>query len=446
VTTATETLARFGASLRFDAIPVALVEKAKDHLLDTIGVACSGLEDARAQTLTALIERWGGIPEAGVVGLRLRLPAPKAAFLNALHARVHVFDDTHEAGPAHPGAAVVAGALASAEASRASGSTLLAALVAGYEASTRVAAALGASHYGAGFHNTGTSSPFGAVAAASRARGLDEAQTIGAFGLAGEAAVGLRQYQQDGSMLDTALNGARGAELGVAAAEMAASGLAGPRDVLNGKYGILRTMAGGSAASLTDGLGERWEFSTTSLKPYASSRFTHGPVAALKGASIDHRQVKLVEILTFRRSIDVSDRPAPRDGREALLSHQAAAAMALLGKEMVPADFETLADDVRALADRVHVRHDPLLDAEYPARWPHRVIVTLASGDRVTLESSGPPRADPAETRAKFRRLVTPVLGSQQADAIIASVALMELMPSLEPVLHLLRPNGKMPA
>src|SRR5262249_35648440 len=157
--------------------------------------------------VTALAQRWGGAPEAGVIGLRLRLPAPKAAFVNALHTRIHTFDDTHEIGPIHPGSAVVAAALAASETSVATRRALVAALLAGYEASTRISLALGARHYASGFQTTATCAPFGAAAAAARARGLDAARTMAAFGLAGQTAVGLRQYQIDGSMLDTALGG-----------------------------------------------------------------------------------------------------------------------------------------------------------------------------------------------------------------------------------------------
>src|SRR5205823_7223365 len=139
------------------------------HLLDTIGVTCAGLTDPQAHAVTSAVQRWGGHPEAAVIGLPVRLPAPKAAFLNALHARIHTFDDTHEAGPSHPGNAVVSAALAAAESAHASGRTLLAALLAGYETATRVSASLGATHYAAGFHSTGTATPFGAAAAAARA-------------------------------------------------------------------------------------------------------------------------------------------------------------------------------------------------------------------------------------------------------------------------------------
>jgi 2-methylcitrate dehydratase PrpD len=420
--TASEELAAFVAGLRWEDVPPSLREKAKDHLLDTIGVACAGREEAQAHAIARVVQQWGGAPESSVIGSSTRLPAPKAAFVNALHARIHTFDDTYENGPAHPGNAVVSAALASAEATRASGRTLLTAIVAGYEVATRVSAALGHAHYDAGFHSTGTATPFGAAAAAARASGLDAARITGALGLAGEAAIGLRQYQDDGSMLDTALNGARGAETGVAAAAFAAAGTGGPRGVLDGRFGVIALMRGGAAESVTMDLGERWHFADTTIKPYASCRYTHGPVAALLAARLDPQRITDVEIAAFDVSVQVSNRPQPRDRMEAILSHQLAAALALLGRPIVPAAFEAPDAAVRALAARVRVRHDPALDATYPERWPHRIVVTLDDGSRVQLDSERPPAADTATVRAKFRALAAPVLGHVRAEAVIAAV------------------------
>ncbi|MSP89206.1 MAG: hypothetical protein EXQ92_10415 [Alphaproteobacteria bacterium] len=441
MTTASEHLAAFAVALDPKRVDPSLVQKAKDHLLDTVGVACAGLNEPPVRAVVAAVRRWGGIAEAGVIGLDVRLPAPKAAFLNALHARIHTFDDTHEVGPSHPGNAVVAGALAAAETAHASGSVLLAALLAGYEAATRLSAALGPGHYGAGFHPTGTCAPVGAAMAASRARGFDAQHMVAAIGLAAEAAAGTRQHQVDGSMLDSALNGARGAELGVAAAEMAASGVSGPAGVLDGRWGLVRIMAGGTADALTADLGRRWEFAATALKPYASCRFTHGPVAALRAAKLDHRQVEAVEIATFRASVDVSDRPDPQTRTELILSHQLAAALALLGRPVLPRDLDAIDDTTRELAARVRVRHDPDLDAKLPRFWPHRITVSLRNGDRVVLDSDNPPAASSAEAQDKFRALASPVFGAERAKEIAAMVDRLETLPDLTPLLRLLRPG-----
>src|SRR5438132_8446121 len=152
-------------------------------------------------------------------------------------------------------------------------------------------------------------------------------------------------------MLDTALNGARGAELGVTAAAFAGRGVAGPRGVLDGRWGVLQVMRGGSAAALTAALGERWEFADTKVKLFASCRFTHGPVAALHAARLDPQDIASIEIATFRASVEVSDRPRPRDRKEAILSHQLAAALALLGRAIVPHELEAPDTSVRALAE-----------------------------------------------------------------------------------------------
>jgi 2-methylcitrate dehydratase PrpD len=439
--TASEQLAAFAAALDPARVDPAIVRKAKDHLIDAIGVACAGLDEPQVRSVAATVRRWGGAPEAGVIGLDLRLPAPKAAFLNALHTRIHTFDDTHETGPSHPGASVVSGALAAGELAQASGRILLSALVAGFEVATRLSATLGPNHYGSGFHSTGTCAPFGAAVAAGRARGLDAAGIAAAIGLAGEAAVGIRQYQVDGSMLDSALNGARGAELGVAAAEMAFGGVGGPRGVLDGRWGIFRVMSGGDAAALTAGLGRRWEFAGATLKPYASCRFTHGPVEALRAVRLDASEIEAVEIATCRASADVSDRPNPKDRLEAILSHQLAAALALLGKPILPRDLDVIGEPARALAAKVRVRHDPALDSLYPQRWPHRITISLRGGRQVKVESDNPPVANAAQAREKFLALAGPVLGPSRAANLVEVVERLETLPDLGPLLQLLPPR-----
>ena len=422
-----------------DAADATLVAKVKDHLLDTLGVACAGLADPQARAVAAVVTRWGGQHEASVIGSPARLPAPKAAFVNAMHARIHTFDDTHEAGPSHPGSAVVAASLAAAEIARASGRTLLAALLAGYETATRVSAALGATHYNAGFHSTGTATPFGAAAAAARVMGFDPARTTAALSLAGSTAIGLRQYQDDGSMIDTALNGARAAESGIVAAAFAQAGMTGPLGVLDGRWGMLNVMQGADVSALTEDLGTRWEFQGTHVKPYASCRFTHGPVAALRAAKLDPQQVSAIEITTFRASYEASDRPRPRERMEAILSHQLAAALALLDRPIVPHTLQSHDAAVRALADRVHVRHDPALDAQYPARWPHRIVVSMRNGERVQLQSEYPPAADAVQIRAKFRTLAAPVLGAGHVDEIVAVVDALEGLADVQPLMQRLR-------
>lgn len=449
-----ERLARWAAGVRWEDLTRNLRDKATSHVLDTLGVMFAGLETPHGLAVQRAVRGWGGTPQSTVVGRGWRLPAPSAAFLNAFHARAHTFDDTYENGPVHPGSAVVGAALACAEATGASGSRLLAGIVAGYEVATRVSAAVSPSHYRAGFHNTGTCNAFGAAAAAARVLGFDPDAMAEAMGLAGEGAAGLRQYQVDGSMADTSLDGARAAQTGVVAARLRAAGLSGPRGILDGPWGFCRVMAADADLSRLDrGLGEVYELAAAALKPFPTCRFTHGPIEVLlelrRRHEIRPEEVREVSIVTFGQSLEVSDKPEIRSRLDAILSHQFAAALALVAGRV---GLDGLSDasradpEILALAGRVRVVHDSSLDGRYPAKWPHRVTVTLRDGRALTAESDNPPGGAehplPAElVDAKFRSLAAPVLGERPADRLLDTVRSLESVADMSTLAPLLSPG-----
>ncbi len=434
-----DVLGDFVAGLRWSDVDPPLQRKVKAHVLDTLGVMCAGIGTAEAGAAETVVRHWGGVEEATVVARNWRAPAPHAAFLNTFHARLHTYDDTYEAGPLHPGSAVVSAALAAAESNRASGPDFLAAVLGGYEVATRVSAALGPAHYASGFHNTGTCNAFGACAAAARVFSLDGRATAEALGLAGEAAAGLRQYQIDGSMIDTSLNAARAAQTGVSAVELKRAGLRGPRGIFDGPWGICRVMsAQPDIERLTNGLGSSYEFSTTALKPYPSCRFTHGPIDVLVALrnryDLDPNDVASIEIATFRESISVSDHPEIRSRLDAILSHQYNAALALVDGRIALESFDAArtSDPVLlALASRVRVVFDPALQEAYPAKWAHRVSVTLNDGRRLDVVSDHPPGGPQAplsweQVVEKFSALATRLLGERATQRTIAIVESLE--------------------
>jgi 2-methylcitrate dehydratase PrpD len=437
--TATETLAAFAADLRWTDVPLQVRAQLKLHVLDTLGVICAGVPAPEAGRVRGLFERWGGCEEATVIGANRRLPAPSAAFLNTFAGRLHTFDDTYEDGPVHPGSTAVSAALAAAETRDASGADFLVAALAGYETTARISSALGASHYGSGFHNTGTCNVFGACAAAARASGLDAAAIADALGIAGQAAAGLRQYQIDGSLSDTALNAARAAHAGVTAVALQVVGLRGPHGVLDGRWGLARVMSTDARLeTLREGLGSAYAFTSTSLKPYPSCRFTHGPFDELLALRERHQlkpeSIETIEIATFRESIEVSDKPRIASRSDAVLSHQYAAARALIDGTLTLDDFQAPRREeasVRALAERVRVVYDASLQAAYPAAWPHRITVACRDGRQFVAESLRPPGgADAPLARdrvvRKFLQLTAPVLGDERSSTIVPLVERLE--------------------
>ena len=129
--TAARTIADWSSTLTLDDVPDDVVEHAKLHLLDTIGCgwAASALGVA-TEGRTAMAEL-GGEPQASVIGLDAALPAPSAAFANAMICHGLDFDDTHSDSVSHVSVVVCPAALATAEAQGSSGAELLTAIVAG---------------------------------------------------------------------------------------------------------------------------------------------------------------------------------------------------------------------------------------------------------------------------------------------------------------------------
>ncbi len=432
-------LAAWASRIEWDHVDVAVREKIKVHVLDVFAVACAGLDTWHGRALQRAARGWGGVEESTVIGLGWRMPAATAALVNAFHTRANTFDDTHEKGPTHPGSSAVAAALACAEATGASGKTFLAAVLAGYEVTTRVSAAVAPWHYDSGFHNTGTCNTFGACAAASRAIGLDGPAAIEALGLAGEGAAGLRQYQRGGTRADTSMDGARAAQTGVIAAQLRLAGLPGATAILDGELGFCRVLSPERELERLDaGLGVDYEFMATTIKPYPSCRSTHAPIAALVKLRAQHGfapgDVAAVTIEAYGHSVEVANRPQLRNHSDAAASHQHCAAVALTHGAVTLADFteENIADPrIRALAARVAVVHDPMLDADYPRKLPVRVRVALHDGQTFEAAADQPPGtpADPLPpeiVRAKYFSLTEPVLGRERAAQLEAAIRAAE--------------------
>lgn len=448
-------LAAFSAQVRWRDLPPALREKVVDHVVDTIGVMYSGIAMAACEGARRAAPLWGAADEAAVFGTDLRLPAASAAFLNALHARIHTFDDTYEPGTLHTGSPVVSAALALGEKHDVDGETFLSAVIAGYEVATRVAAAVSPSHYASGFHNTGTCSVFGATATAARVLGLDATATVEAFGLAGATAAGIRQHQIDGSMLDSAFHGARAAQSGVMVAQLRAEGVGGPPAILEGPMGFCTVMSPArDVGRLTAGLGTDYEFAKTTIKPYPTCRFVHGPVEAAQTLKRQHGiapdAIEDVTVATFKQSIEVSSRPALNSSFDAVVSHQYAIALMLVKEQVGLSDiigYEQGDPRVLALMRKVRVVHDDALEKDFPRCWPHLVTVRMKDGRSHALLSEYPPgRLSPVPAAAvndKFVAQSAAYLGDVGAQRALALLRGIDGAKSMQSLARSLAPTGK---
>jgi 2-methylcitrate dehydratase PrpD len=192
---ATRALATDVVAIRDGSLPDAVVARARDLVLDYLGVTLAGAGEESTVVLRRGLAALGPAGDATVIGTPLRMAPPHAALANGAAAHAIEMDDTHLGGSIHLGASVLSATFAAAELVPASGPRCLRAAVAGYEVAARLAMALGAAaHYRRGFHPTGTCGAFGAAAAASVVFGLDAGGVTAALGVAGSQAAGSMEF------------------------------------------------------------------------------------------------------------------------------------------------------------------------------------------------------------------------------------------------------------
>ena len=175
----TARFAQYAAMIRHEDLPAEVETRTRFLILDLLGNIIRGRHDAESSAPLLAAARAMGLAHGNhaVFGEVSRWSPTGAALLNGAFAHSLDFDDTHAAGTLHPGAPVIPAALAAAELTGASGEDVIAAIVAGYEVTNRLALALpGGDHYDRGYHPTATCGVFGGAAAAGRVMGLSEAQ------------------------------------------------------------------------------------------------------------------------------------------------------------------------------------------------------------------------------------------------------------------------------
>jgi 2-methylcitrate dehydratase PrpD len=407
VTTPARELADFAASLRFESIPPAVVDRTEDLFLDWFASALAGKGARPVEALAAFHASQGPASGPSEILIHRTSSSPMiAAAINAASSHFAEQDDVHNSSVFHPAAVVIPPALAVAQALGASGRELVAAIVAGYEVGIRVGEFLGRSHYRI-FHTTGTAGTVAAAAAVGRLLGLDGDRMQHAFGSAGTQAAGLWEFLRDGAD-SKQLHCAHAAASGLAAAYLAQGGLTGARRIFEGPQGMAAGMSSDAdPARLVDRLGTRWALAETSFKFHASCRHTHPAADALlhvmQREKLEFEDVAGVTARVHTGAIDVLGPVTdPQTVHQSKFSMGTVLGLiALHGRAALP-DFDRDFRDpaVMAFRDKVVMELDPEVDAAYPARWIGKVTVETTDGRRVDGRIDVP-KGDPDNTLSR---------------------------------------------
>ncbi len=427
--------AKYIVDLKYEDLPPEVVEKAKMHLLDALGNIFAAHEMPWSQMVVNVVKSMGGEPQATIAGEK-KYPAINAAL--AMGTMAHGVDaDDSGARPswAHPGSCINPAALAAAEAVGATGKQLIEGLVAGYEVSCRVDSSGYPGFRHRGFHATGIAGTIGAVAAAGKILGLNEAQMANAFGIAGTQAAGLEEWLTTGDMTKR-LHAGKAAMNALIAAFLAKEGYTGPLTVFEGKYGLLNSHTDGwDEDRLTEGLGEVYKLLGCKIKRYACCHELCPPIRMALDLQQEHgfeaEDVEEIRIglnhITAENTLQVAETPLHAQNHPAV-----AVAIALVEKKMFLKEFFECYDDPRVveLGKKASVYVDPVIDEVFPTHIGTRITIKTKQGTYEKFEKDKPPVFNDF-IKEKFRTFSTSLLPEDKIAKIEELVELLDEVDDL---------------
>lgn len=447
-----ERLSTYMSEAKSRVLPDEVVEKTKQHVLDTLAAMISGSDLPPGRAALDFARSYGGREVATVVASNFRCGPIEAAMTNGVLAHADETDDSHSPSQSHPGCAVVPAALAVGEQFGISGTHFLRAVTLGYDIGPRFSMTLGGQRFEAESHwSTHSISPlFGAAAAASGAASLNAQQMRWMLGYAAHQSSGLGAWNRDTEHIQKAFHfGGMTARSGVTSALLVQASWTGVDDILSGKDNFFAAYnPHADPAGLIDKLGERYEVTRTNIKKWPVGSPIQAALDAIvilrKRHPFETAQVRQVSVqLATDEAAIVNNREIP----DICLQHMTA--VMLLDKTVT---FASAHDKVRlkdsvTLRERAKVQLIP--DAELERLMPLRVAivdVSLTDGSHLTQRvdnvrgtPENPMTRD--EVTAKASDLITPILGGAKCSSLIEKIFHIEGVSDIRELRPLMQRN-----
>ncbi len=411
----TRKLAAWVVSSRREDVPAAVRHEATRTVLNWVGCAVGGSRHETVDIAIRALAPFCGPAQATVLGRKERFDVLYTSFLNGVSSHIFDFDDTHLRTVIHPAGPVAPAILALSEYRPVTGADFLHALIVGAEVECRIGNAVYPQHYDVGWHITGTVGPFGAAAAVGKLLHLSEQQMTWALGLAATQPVGLREMF--GTMTKSFHPG-RAAQNGYTAALLAAQNYTSSEQALEAPRGWANVLSTArNYAEITDHLGEHYEISVNSYKPFPCGVVIHPAIDGCLQLRVAYQltpdQVDRIELRVHPLVLELTGKKTPASGLEGKFSIYHAVAAAIVNGKVGEPEFSdrSVRDPITiALRDRVTTIVDPAIHEDQV-----RVAIILKDGRRLekyiehAIGSSQNPMTD-AQLEAKFSGLAEGIL------------------------------------
>lgn len=383
-------LAEFISNLDFSDLSQKDKEQLDILILDHIAVCLSGADRPWIIALKKWASAYRNTGPCILFGDSVNVSPAIAAMINASTAHAQELDDTHDESMTHPGAVVIAVALAVGTEQQSSGKEVLAAIVAGYEIIARIGIATNAAEViEDGFHPTALFGGFGAVAAAAKLYGLEPSTICSAWGLMLSLAGGSMQFSQDAKgALVKRLHAGYGAQNGINATQLARLGIQGPSNAFDGVYGLCRLFGRNPDTSrLAGDFHEEFQIHAVSLKSYPCCRPFHSTIDALRDLTnnftLDTKGIEKIIVGGPRVLVTQHMMLRPESEMAAQYSLPYAIGACLVDG---PYSYESFAVDrlederIISIVDRVEAVEDEFLQSKFPKHFGSWVELVLAGG------------------------------------------------------------------
>jgi 2-methylcitrate dehydratase PrpD len=420
----TRTLARFVVGHEASDVPEPVHHEAARSFLNWVGCAVGASRHETVECALAALKEFSGPAQATVLGRTERLDIMHAALMNGITSHTFDFDDTHLKTVIHPSGPVASAILALAERSPVSGNAFLHAFVLGVEVECRIGNSVYPEHYDVGWHITGTAGVFGAAAAAGKLLGLNEQQLVWALGIAATQSCGLREMF--GTMCKPFHPG-NAARNGLLAALLAGQNFTSSNEGLEAKRGFARVLSTAfEPGEITDRLGQTWEISLNTYKPFACGIVIHPIIDACIQLRNEHGlqpdDIESINAKVHPLVLELTGKKTPQTGLEGKFSVYHSAAVAIIHGAAGEAEYsDACVRDARVtgLRDRVSAIVDRAMREDQT-----RVAIRLKNG-RMTekfvehaIGSLDRPMSD-GDLEAKFRRLTNGILTPSECDRLM---------------------------
>jgi 2-methylcitrate dehydratase len=445
-----ERLAEYAASLRYEDLDGATIERVKSHVIDTLGCGIAAFDERPVRVCREIAQSVQGA--ATIIGTTGKTSPDLAAFANGAASRYYDLNDIYVGKVTSHPSDHIAPCIAVAEAERASAHDVITAIALAYEIDCRLVDALDLT--ARGWDTPVFSLPAVALGAGKLMR-LDAAKLTEAVNLAINDHIAMAQTRAQVLSDWKGLADGEASRNAVFAAMLARGGLTGPAPIFEGRLGLFKLVSGEADIDVGKfgGRGNPFRINRCGMKAYPAVVYTQTAIVAamavaddviIKVAPAGHdraaalERIASIEIATSKRGLEQtgSERekwaPATRDTADHSMPYITARAMFdgdITNDSYAPAKLKE--PRILAFMQKITVVEDPELTARVGDAVPTRITAILADGQRVSHEVNdipgfaGKPMQRPDIDR-KFRGNIGNRWPRKKTDAVLKSLWLLE--------------------